>query len=170
MWKYGSETIYEGQSWVDDNGITHPSNWQIWSDSDKAAAGVTEIVLDATPNPDLYTWTYDAEGTITSTPIALSNVRSVLKGKVKEQQRNLLSKTDWAVVRKSEKTTAIPSNISTWRDAIRTKATAMEDAIDGAADTAAMAALYVVFEEGGNPLDPPTVKSGILYDWPVLGA
>jgi len=38
----------------------------------------------------------------------------------------------------------------------------MESAIDGAADTAAVAALFVVFDIGGN-------KSGILYDWPELG-
>jgi hypothetical protein len=66
------------------------------------------------------------------------------------------------VVRKADKGTAIPSNIQTWRDAIRAKATAMESAIDGAADTAAVAALFVVFDAEGN-------KSGILYDWPELG-
>ena len=71
------------------------------------------------------------------------------------QQESLLYRTDWAVVRKAEKTTAIPSNISTWRDAIRTKATAMEDLIDGAADTAAVQVL---------------IDNGSLSDWPVLGA
>jgi hypothetical protein len=155
MWKYGSETIYEGKSWVDDNGITHPPNWQIWSDSDKAAAGVTEIVLDATPDSRLYTWTHDAEGTITSTPIALATVKANFTAVVKSQQEILLFRTDWAVVRKAEKTTAIPSNISAWRDAIRTKATAMEAAIDGAADTAAVQVL---------------IDNGSLADWPVLGS
>jgi len=79
----------------------------------------------------------------------------------------ILSQTDWAVTRKAEKTTAIPSNISTWRDAIRTKATAMESAIDGAADTAAVAALFLTYtlEDDGS-----ITKSGILYDWPVLGS
>jgi hypothetical protein len=37
----------------------------------------------------------------------------------------------------------------------------MESAIDGAADTAAVAALFVTFDAEGN-------KSGILYDWPIL--
>ena len=154
MWKYGSATIHEGKSWVDDNGITHPSNWQIWSADDKAAAGVTEVVLDATPDARLYTWTHDAEGTITSTPIALATVKANFTISIKSQQESLLYRTDWAVVRKAEKTTAIPSNISTWRDAIRTKATAMEDAIDGAADTAAVQVL---------------IDNGSLADWPVLG-
>jgi hypothetical protein len=39
----------------------------------------------------------------------------------------------------------------------------MESAIDGAANTDAVAALFVTFDSEGN-------KSGILYDWPVLGS
>ena len=41
----------------------------------------------------------------------------------------------------------------------------MKPAIDGAADTNAVEALFVVYEVDGT-----TVKSGILYDWPELGA
>ena len=89
-------------------------------------------------------------------------VRSDLKAKVKSQQGSLLAQTDWAVVRKADKGTAIPSNIQTYRDAIRVKATEMETAIDNAANTDAVAALFVTYDNDGN-------KSGILYDWPVLG-
>ena len=172
MWKYSGRTIREHKAWTDDNGITHPRNWHIWSPSDKASAGLTEITPDTPPDSRLYNWSMDSDGKITSTAKAVADVgsgddlvkgvKSSLKDEVKAQQGSLLAQTDWAVVRKSEKTTAIPSNISTWRDAIRTKATAMESAIDGAADTAAVAALFVVFDIGGN-------KSGILYDWPELG-
>jgi|TARA_R110001632_G_scaffold17504_1_gene55401 hypothetical protein len=187
MWKYGSKTIREHKSWVDDNGITHPRNWHIWSADEKAAAGLTEVTPETPPDSRLYTWGYKADGvTISKTAISMTDVglvdsdgnavndddgnqimqpgvRSQLKSGVKSQQASLLAQTDWAVVRKSEKTTEIPSNISTWRDAIRTKATAMESAVDGAADTAAVAALFVAFDADGN-------KSGILYDWPVLGS
>jgi len=172
MWKYSGRTIREHKSWVDDNGITHPRNWHIWSPSDKASAGLTEITPDTPPDSRLYNWSMDSDGKITSTAKALADVgsgddlvkgvKSSLKDEVKAQQGSLLAQTDWAVVRKSEKTTAIPSNISTWRDAIRTKATAMESAIDGAADTAAVAALFLSWDAEGN-------KSGILYDWPELG-
>ena len=51
-------------------------------------------------------------------------------------------------------------------DAIRTKATEMETAIDSAADTDAMAALFVTYTEED---DGSITKSGILYDWPELG-
>ena len=42
----------------------------------------------------------------------------------------------------------------------------MEDAIDGAADTAAVAALFLSYtlEDDGS-----MTKSGILYDWPEIG-
>ena len=93
-------------------------------------------------------------------------VKSNLKTEVKKQQGSLLAQTDWAVVRKADKSTAIPSNIQTWRDAIRTKATAMESAIDGAANTDAVAALFVTYTTNE---DGSVTKSGILYDWPELG-
>jgi len=71
----------------------------------------------------------------------------------------LLAKTDWAIVRKADAGTAVPVAIQTWRDAIRIKAAEMETAIAGAADEAAIIALFVVFDSEGN-------KSGLLYDWP----
>tara|TARA_R110000751_G_scaffold14571_1_gene46971 strand:+ start:208 stop:771 length:564 start_codon:yes stop_codon:yes gene_type:complete len=187
MWKYGSKTIREHKSWINDDGITHPKNWHIWSPSDKAAAGLTEVTPETPPDSRLYTWGYEADGvTISKTAKSMTDVNEVdgdgepilddngnqsvklgvkseLKAEVKKQQGSLLAQTDWAVTRKSEKTTAIPSNIQTWRDAIRAKATAMEDAIDGAANTDAVAALFLAWDAEGN-------KSGILYDWPVLGS
>ena len=84
---------------------------------------------------------------------------------MRTQQGSLLSQTDWALVRKVDTAVSVPVNIQTWRDAIRTKATAMEDAITAAADTAAVAALFVTYTVED---DDSITKSGILYDWPVL--
>ena len=187
MWKYSGRTIKEHKAWTDDNGITHPKNWHIWSPSDKAAAGLTEVTPETPPDSRLYRWGYQADGvTISKTAKSMTDVNEVkgngdplldsdgnqvvtlgvkseLKAEVKSRQGSLLAQTDWAVVRKADNGTAIPSNIQTYRDAIRTKATAMESAIDGAANTDAVAALFVTFDSEGN-------KSGILYDWPVLGS
>jgi hypothetical protein len=186
MWKYGSRVIRENKAWTDDNGIQHPRNWHIWSAAEKEAAGLVEVTPDSPPDSRLYTWGYQADGvTISATAKSMTDVnevdgdgnpildgdgnqmvqlgvRSELKAAVKTQQGSLLSQTDWVVTRKAEKTTAIPANIVTWRDAIRVKATAMEDAIDGAANTEAVAALFLSWDEDGN-------KSGILYDWPEIG-
>jgi hypothetical protein len=165
MWKYNGKTINERKSWVDDNGIQHPPNWHIWSPSDKAAAGLVEVVEDTPPDSRLYNWTMDTNGKIDKTPRNLDEVKANLKREVKDHQGALLAQTDWAVVRKADNGTAIPSKIQTWRDAIRTKATEMENAIDGADNTDAVAALFVSYTTNE---DGSVTKSGILYDWPEL--
>ena len=54
--------------------------------------------------------------------------------------------------------TAIPSTITTHRDAVRTKQAEMETAITNAADTAALETLYTRNESGVRPLgDIPTL-------------
>ena len=45
-----SQTLRAGKSWRDENGIQHPGNWNIWSADEKAAAGITEIVLESPPD------------------------------------------------------------------------------------------------------------------------
>ena len=93
-------------------------------------------------------------------------VKSSLKEAVNRQQGSLLDQTDWYMIRKVDNDMAIPSNIQTWRDAIRTKGDAMKSAIDGAANTDAIAALFLVFTYDEDT--ETTTKSGILYDWPEL--
>ena len=189
MWKYNGRTIRTGKGWTDDNGVQHPANWHVWSATEKAAAGLTEVVEETPPDSRLYDWSQNSDGTITKTAKNLNDVNAVdensdpildddgnqvinrgvkwnLKQAVKEQQGSLLAQTDWAVVRKADKGTEIPSNIQTYRDAIRTKATEMETAIDNAADTDAVAALFVTYTTNE---DGSVTKSGILYDWPKLG-
>ena len=62
--------------------------------------------------------------------------------KVKKQQAGYLAETDWYIIRKADVGTAIPSNIQTWRNAIRTDATEIETAITNAADMDAFIALH----------------------------
>jgi hypothetical protein len=168
MWKYGDRTIRPGKPWTDSEGTQHPGNWNIWSKAEKDAKNIKEIIEDRPPDSRLYNWSMDSNGKITSTAKVLDDsegvvgLKSTLKNKVKEQQGSLLSRTDWAIIRKADKETEIPSNIQTWRDALRAKATEMENAIDNATDTDAVAALFVSGDKDGNTI-------GILYDWPELG-
>jgi hypothetical protein len=62
--------------------------------------------------------------------------------KVKAQQAGYLAETDWYIIRKTDAGTAIPSNIQTWRNAIRADATRIETAITNAADMNAFIALH----------------------------
>ena len=61
---------------------------------------------------------------------------------LKQQVANELAKTDWYITRNTEKSTAIPSAISTHRDAVRTKQAEMETAITNASNTPALETLY----------------------------
>ena len=161
MWKYGDRIIRPGKGWVDDNKVRHPSNWHIWSKEEKAKYNITEIIEDSPPDSRLYSWSVDSNGKITSTAKALDSVKFSLKDMVKEQQGSLLSQTDWAYIRHYDAGTDVPANIETWRNAIRTKATEMENAIDACSSVEDVAKLWVETDKDGK-------KSGILYDWPEL--
>ena len=149
MWKYGDKTIRPGRPWTDAEGTQHPGNWNIWSKAEKDAKNIKEIIEDRPPDSRLYLWSMDSNGKVTSSAKVLDDsegvvgLKTTMKNEVKDQQRGLLSQTDWAIIRKADKETAIPSNIQTWRDAIRAKATEMENAIDNATDTDAIADLFV---------------------------
>ena len=67
---------------------------------------------------------------------------------LKLQVSNELAKTDWYITRNTEKETAIPSAISTHRDAVRTKQAEMETAITNASDTLALETLYTHINTG----------------------
>ena len=78
-------------------------------------------------------------------------VKSVLKAQEKETAGSLLAKYDWYVVRKAEKSTAIPSAITTYRDAVRTACNTRETEIDNCKDTAALVTLYgATYDKDGN--------------------
>ena len=190
IFKVGDQTIRPGRAWRDSNGTLQPKNWNIWSADEKKAAGISEVVLQPFPDQRLYWSSHNDDGSVSSTAKSLTDVNEVdkdgkailgrdgnqlvtlgvksnLKNEVKSQQASLLAQTDWAIVRKADKGTAVPSNIQTWRDAIRTKATEMETAIDNAANTDAVEALFIKWTTDS---DGETTKSGILYDWPELGS
>ena len=74
---------------------------------------------------------------------------------VKVQAEGILNRTDWYITRKSEKNTAIPSAITTHRDAVRSKQAAMETAITNASDTPALETLYTyTVQEDGSVTRP----------------
>ena len=87
---------------------------------------------------------------------------------VKAQANQLLSQTDWYVTRKSEKSTAIPSNITTWRNGIRSKQAAMETDITNASDTPALETLYAYVNTADE--GDPKVMERPLGDFPELGS
>ena len=170
--KVDGKQIYAGRSWTNSSGTQHPKTWQRWSADEKTAAGIATVVLQELPDQRLYTSSHNADGSVASTPRELDDVgegiakvlgvRSALIAEVKNQQASLLAQTDWVIVRKNDTgNKAVPAKIQSWRDAIRSKATDMETAIANAADTDAVAALFLSRDADGK-------QTGILYDWPEL--
>ena len=151
MWKYGDRIIRPGKGWVDDNKVRHPSNWHIWSKEEKAKYNIKEVIEDSPPDSRLYFWSMSG-GKIESWAKPLDDsegvvgLKTTLKNEVKKQQGSLLSQTDWAYIRHYDAGIDVPAKIETWRNAIRTKATEMEDAIDKASDIDGIAALLASFD------------------------
>ena len=141
-----------------------------WSNEEREAIGLYEIVFDNTNKKDeeYYTNTNQsfafAGGAVTAsygsaTAKALADVTNEddsitpgLKTKhkeiIKQQSSGLLTNYDWYVIRKADAGTAVPSAITTYRAAVRTKSGQMETAIDNAADVDALAALYEYVNTG----------------------
>jgi hypothetical protein len=99
--------------------------------------------------------------------VSVKGLKTVLIEQLKSQVANELSKTDWYITRNTEKSTAIPSAISTHRDAVRTKQAEMETAITNASNTPALETLYTYINTGTeeNPVherplgELPTLES-----------
>jgi len=87
---------------------------------------------------------------------------------IKQQAAGILRETDWYIVRKADANTAIPSAITTYRAAVRTKCAAMETAITNASNTAAIETLYTYVNTADE--GDPVVMERPLGEFPVLGS
>ena len=178
-WKYNGKTINSGKPWTDDNGITHPSNWNIWTDSYKVQMGLVweEPVQDQQYDKRFY---YSA-----SVPKALEDVASVdengdpvldengnqiiQKGlkttwieKTKETAHSLLTPTDWYEIRKLSKNIDIPANVVTYRDAVIQASNDIEIAISSVTTHDEFVALFdPVVDSNGN-----YINNAPVYAWP----
>jgi hypothetical protein len=94
--------------------------------------------------------------------VKVEGLKTQLIRTLKQQVAGELSKTDWYITRNTEKSTAIPSAISTHRDAVRTKQAEMETAITNASDTPALETLYTY------TTDDDGVQSRPLGELPTL--
>ena len=91
--------------------------------------------------------------------VAVEGLKTKLIRTIKLQAEGELNKTDWYVTRKSEKSTAIPSAVTTHRDAVRSKQASMETSITNASDTPALETLYARDEDGDRPLGEIPIKN-----------
>ena len=159
--------------------------FSLWSVAEKEAKGIYEVVFDNTNKKDeayytntnqsfafadgVVTASYgsataraladangtDADGVELDPVVVIEGLKTKHKETIKRQASSLLTNYDWYVIRKADAGTAVPSAITTYRAAVRTKSGQMETAIDNAANVDALAALYAY-----NDNDPPTRPLG----------
>lgn len=140
---------------------------QLWatalSEDEKTAIGIT-WVADPPKYDSRFYYSYE-------NPRPLADVRALV---VEEQKRNAsqrLSDTDWYVIRKSETDVAIPSNVATYRTAIRTVCNTRETEIAAATTTENLEALMKapdkITNEAGEVVDNPAAH---LTPWPKLAS
>ena len=103
----------------------------------------------------LYTQEDEDDGLGTKDDVKVEGLKTKLIRDVKKEAENELNKTDWYITRKSEKDTAIPSAVSTHRDAVRSKQAAMETSITNASDTPALEVLYTYTEQEDKSVTRP---------------
>ena len=96
--------------------------------------------------------------------VKVEGLKTILIRELKQQVANELAKTDWYITRKTEKTTAVPSAISTHRDAVRTKQASMKTAITNASDTPALETLYTYTEDDDGNVTRPLGELPTLED------
>ena len=137
------------------NDIQYPANWlRLSTAEEKTAIGITEVA-DAPTYDSKFYWGNgtakeldDKTETIDGVEYKTLGVKSILKVQEKQTAGSLLAPYDWYVVRKAEKSTAIPTAITTYRDAVRTACDTREKEIDACSDTAALVTLYSSKEDG----------------------
>ena len=103
----------------------------------------------------LYTQEDEDNGLGTKDDVKVEGLKTRLIRDVKAQAECELNRTDWYITRKAEKNTAIPSAITTHRDAVRAKQDSMCTSITNASDTPALETLYTVVntaDEGDDPV------------------
>ena len=95
-------------------------------------------LVDGVPTQK-YTNTAKAIDDSTTDGITNPGLKTNMTNRVKINAGQLLSRTDWMVIRKAERDVAIPSATATYRAAIITECTRLESAIAGAGDVDALA-------------------------------
>ena len=142
-YKLNGKTLQADRGFTHD-GVQYPRNWLVKSSQgDRDALGIT-WEADPVRADDRYYWDGDVNN-----PKALDNVdeedgsityglKHTMTAQVKDTAGKMLATTDWYVTRLNEKSTAIPADVTTKRDAIRTECDRLETAIASATTVEAL--------------------------------
>ena len=113
-------------------------------------------------NDVLWTEGEDKPAGISTGDIKTLGLKTRHKEGINNHAHSLLKPYDWYSLRAADGGTAVPSNIATYRAAVRTQANAMCTKIDSVSTVDELAAQYVY--------DTSTPPARPLGEWPTLGA
>lgn len=176
--------------------VTHPRNWAIWSDEDKVAAGLVWEDDPAPFDSRFYwsagipkalddvneVWSQDQvdagtapEGTSAGDPrLDVDGNQIITRGLkwnavqlVKQQANGKLAGTDWMVVKAAEVADyTVPSDVTTYRAAVRTASNDIEAAISACTTIDEFIALHDVERDAeGTPVDSTEIP--VINQWPT---
>jgi|TARA_R100001463_G_scaffold124219_1_gene181124 hypothetical protein len=184
-WKLNGNIVDEGRAWVHNN-IQHPKTWMRYSDDLKKQYGLTweDPPASFAPYDGKFYHGRQSDGTLIPKSLTDINVvdddgkavndpktgqqmvqlglKSIWVAQTKETANSKLAVHDWYITRKAEKSTAIPSSVTTYRDAVRTKCGEIETALNGASDLAAFMALF----QDEHNADGTLKTIAKINDWP----
>jgi hypothetical protein len=178
-WKKSDGTyIKEGKAWVGVDGTKYPAVWTRFSDTELKTFGLTWEDPPASQEPfdSRFYWGRKTDGSliersltdvnavdedgkavidpITGKQAVTLGLKSIWVAQTKAIAQDKLNKHDWMVVRNAEKGTAIPSDVTTYRDAVRTKCASIETAINNCSNLTQFMALF------DTPKDSDGVPTG----------
>jgi len=184
-WKYNGSVLKEGREFTGTDGTQYPKVWMRYSADEKKTIGITweDPTASEAPYDNRFYWGRQTDGTLI--PRSLTDINEVdddgdplldtdgnqivtpgLKttwvAQTKRTANDKLAVHDWYIVRNAEKSTAIPSSVTTYRDAVRTKCGEIETALNGASDLAAFMALF----ENEMNSDGSVKTIAKINDWP----
>ena len=152
------------------SGINYPANWlRLSTAEEKTAVGIIEIDdpkiydhrfywNDGTPKKLNDENATDKDGKLIKNLDGSQHIYYGLKTELKQEEKqtaaSLLSRYDWMIIRKQEKGTEIPVEITTFRDAVRAACNTRETEIDNCADIEALIELYGSTKQEDNSYKP----------------
>lgn len=140
------------------NEIQYPANWIALSTQEqRQALGIQYIEEQPRPDDRFYIVTDNGDGTYSTTAKELNDgdeyvdlrgvtrrvqgLKSLWSEAIKRQTNQMLSTTDWMVIRKAERNVDIPVGVVTYRAAVLVECDRLLGAIQAASDVPALAAV-----------------------------
>ena len=135
---------------------------------DADAGTVTAAYGDATAKAHANANATDEDGADLDPVVVIPGLKTKFIKIIKQQVAGILQDTDWYILRKADANTDVPSAITTFRAAVRTKGAAMETLITNASDTPAIETLYTYVNTADE--GDPVVMARPLGVFPELGS